>query len=1009
MKQTDTKTSTYWDKLYGSATALAICKAAAEHTGPVVVIVPDMLTSSHLTHELSFFVPSELPILCLPDWETLPYDRFSPHQDIISERLLTLYQLLELKKGILITTVASTMQRLVPQSYLTNNSFVLSKSEEIDLIELRNSLNKKGYYCVNQVMEHGEYSIRGELIDLFPMGSKVPYRIDLFDNEVESIREFDPETQRSLQEIEKIHLLPARECPLDPTSIAKFSQKWQEHFPDKTDSSPLYQNIVSGQSAPGIEYYLPLFFDATDTILNYFPNNGLLISINALHEPAETFWHELNQRYEQLHFDITRPLLPPVNLFLTVDQLFGQMKNFARIQIDGPKPKIGIINHKSQELPDLTIESKATKPLAKLENFVGSVTNQRILFCAESAGRREALLTLLKRINLAPKIYSGWQDFLADTTPLGICLGKLDRGLWQNNLVLIPETVLFGQETVMQRRLRKQKLADPEAIVRDLTELKIGDPVVHIEHGIGRYLGLETISTADSVGEYLSLEYADKAKLYVPIASLHLISRYMGASPENAPYNSLGSKQWEKAKRKAQEKIHDVAVELLDIYARRAAKTGFSCTISLPEYEKFSGTFPFETTPDQQNAIKQVLEDMESNRTMDRLICGDVGFGKTEVALRAAFIAASNNKQVAILTPTTLLTQQHYNNFQDRFADWPIKIAMLSRFNSKTEQKEVVEGLTNGTVDIVIGTHKLLQPDIIFKNLGLLIVDEEHRFGVKQKERIKSHRSDIDILTLTATPIPRTLNMSLTGIRDLSIIATPPAKRRAIKTFVHDYNDALIREAVLREIMRGGQVYFLHNDVATIERTVQTLAEIVPEAKIKFAHGQMHERQLENIMTDFYHLRFNLLVCTTIIESGIDIPTANTIIINNADNFGLANLHQLRGRVGRSHHQAYSYLLVRSKENLKRDAEKRLDAISSMEDLGAGFTLATHDLEIRGAGEILGEEQSGQIHAIGFNLYMEFLEQAVKALKAGKQPELAEPLNYGTEIELQIPALIPDD
>jgi transcription-repair coupling factor (superfamily II helicase) len=958
--------------------------AALEHNGPTIVIAPNIAAITQLEHELNFFAKDQdVEIFTLPDWETLPYDHFSPHQDIISQRLLALYRLLSLEKGIVLVSVTTAMQRLMPRDYLENNSFVLNKTQKIDLTKLRDNLIQRGYYHVNQVMEHGEFAVRGSIIDIFPMGSAIPYRIDLFYNEIESIREFDPETQRSLQELDNIQLLPAREFSLNEHAIFDFKQKWQDLFPKSLDS-PIYQNISHGDSVPGIEYYLPLFFTNTQTLFDYLPNNSLLVRFDDLTKPAEDFWSEINKRYEQLGFDLNRPLLPPIDIFIPVDKLFGYGKKFSQIQTQHIK-----------QLPDLSID--------KLPEFLQS-TPGRILFCAESAGRREALLELLQRIDLQPKIYASWHEFTQDNTRFGFCIGILEQGLKFGDITIIPETELFGQQVVMQRRLRQAKEQDPEAIIRDLTELKIGDPVVHVDHGIGRYLGLQTLTTGGITAEYLTIEYADKAKLYVPIAALHLISRYMGASPENAPYNRLGSKQWEKAKRKAQEKIYDTAAELLDIYARRAAKTGFAFKIPAEEYQKFAGTFSFETTGDQQTSIDQVKQDMLSKRTMDRLICGDVGFGKTEVALRAAFIAVQNNKQTAILTPTTLLTQQHYNNFQDRFADWPINIAMLSRFNSPKQQKAIIEQVKNGKIDIVIGTHKLLQPDIKFKDLGLLIIDEEHRFGVKQKEKIKSLRADIDILTLTATPIPRTLNMALSGIRDLSIIATPPEKRLSIKTFIREYNKQLIREAILRETLRGGQVYFLHNDVATIEKTTDLLKKLIPEANIQIAHGQMREQQLEKIMRDFYHLRFNVLVCTTIIESGIDIPTANTMIINNADRFGLAQLHQLRGRVGRSHHQAYAYLLIRSQKHITRDAKKRLDAISVMKDLGTGFTLATHDLEIRGAGEILGEEQSGQIQAIGFNLYTEFLDQAVNTLKSGSAPELT----YGTEIDLQIPALIPD-
>ncbi len=998
----------YWSGLYGSSSSLAICTAALKHGGPIVVMAPDLLSVNRLANELHFFAQQRnIDIMILPDWETLPYDRFSPHQDIISKRLLTLYKLSSFKSGILLVSVTTAMHRFVPHEYIMNNSFVINRHEQVDINRLRDNLLKRGYYCVNQVMEHGEFAIRGSIIDVFPMGSLIPYRIDLFDNEIDSIREFDPETQRSLTELEHINLLPAREISTSESAINQFKQKWQTLFPGHTENCPIYQGISNGNNVPGIEYYLPMFFNQTETLFDYLLDNSLLIQTDNLLKVAQTFWTEINERYEQLRYDITHPILAPNDIFIPVDNLFGHFKDFRQVRITNEQYKTKTINFESKELPDLTLDSKASRPLAKLQNFLNSTT-ARILFCAESAGRQQALLQLLKRIDIEPKNYPLWDKFLNDNATLGISIAQLEQGLWLENIIIIPEAVIFGQQ-VMQRRLREQQQQDTEAVIRDLTELKAGDPVVHIEHGIGRYLGLQIITAAGQEAEYLTIEYANQAKLFVPISALHLISRYTGANPNNVPYNDLGSKQWEKAKYKAQQKIYDVAAELLNIYAQRAAKIGFSFRKDDEQYQQFAAVFPFETTVDQQNAIVQVINDMISPQNMDRLVCGDVGFGKTEVAMRAAFLAIQNNKQVVILAPTTLLAQQHYHNFQDRFANWPVNISMLSRFNSPKQQKIIIDQLKEGKIDIIIGTHRLLQQDVEFKDLGLLIVDEEHRFGVRQKEKIKSLRANVDILTLTATPIPRTLSMALSGIRDLSIIATPPAKRLSIKTFIQDYNKQLIREAILRETLRGGQVYFLHNNVATIENKARELKELIPESRIEIAHGQMPERQLEQIMGNFYHLRFNVLVCTTIIESGIDVPTANTIIINNADHFGLAQLHQLRGRVGRSHHQAYAYLFVRSQKNITRDAKKRLDAIATMEGLGAGFTLAIHDLEIRGAGEILGEEQSGQIQAIGFNLYTEFLNRAVKALKSGKQPELNELFDHGCEIDLKIPALIPDN
>lgn len=1001
----------FWGRLYGAASALAISSATKQHPGLIIAITPDMLTATRLEQELKFFTKdSQISLLTFPDWETLPYDSFSPHQDIISQRLATLYQLPNLKQGILIVPISTLMVRIAPKTYLEKNSFVLSRGDSLDLDLFRKRLEASGYRNVNQVIEHGEFAIRGSILDLYPMGSKVPFRVDLFGNEVDSIRTFDPETQRSIETIEKVNLLPAREFPLTEDAITYFRQTWRDKFSGNPVNSPLYQSISHGESAPGIEYYLPLFFDTMATLFDYFPTNSLIIHTQDAYPTAANYWQEINERYEQLRHDVTRPLLSPQEIFLTQEQTFASMKNFPQIEIqqESLEEKPAHINFDSEKLHDVFIDRKAQQPLEKLSNFIHQEP-KKILFCAETTGRRESLIELLNQNNLEPKLLHTWQEFLSTEIPLNLTVAPLEEGLYLKKpaLAIITESQIYGYP-VMQRRLRKHRFQDPEAIIRNLTELNIGAPIVHIDHGVGIYQGLQLIKTGDAEAEYLTLEFAQAAKLYVPISSLQLISRYTGIDSEHVQLNQLGSKQWEKVKRKAAEKIRDVAVELLDIYARRAAKSGFTYSKSDLEYEKFASAFPFELTPDQQSAIENVIQDLSSKKIMDRLICGDVGFGKTEVAMRAAFIAAQNNKQVVVLVPTTLLAEQHYQTFKDRFADWPIKIAAMSRFQSKAEQEKIIADLQTGKVDIVIGTHRLLQPDVKFKSLGLLIIDEEHRFGVQQKERIKALRSEIDILTLTATPIPRTLNMAMAGMRDLSFIATPPARRLAIKTFVHEYNPSIIREAVLREILRGGQVYFLHNDIATINKVADELKALIPEARIGIAHGQMPERELAQTMADFYHLHFNLLICTTIIESGIDIPTANTIIINRADRFGLAQLHQLRGRVGRSHHQAYAYLLTPTHKALTTDAIKRLDAIASLEDLGAGFMLATHDLEIRGAGELLGEEQSGHIQAIGFSLYMELLEEAVHALKAGKQLDLEKPLHHGPEIDLHTTALIPE-
>lgn len=998
-----------WGQLHGAALSLAISSTAVLHQKPIIVVTQDISTANRLELELQFF-SADLPVFVFPDWEMLPYDHFSPHQDIISSRLLTLQQLPLLTHGITIVSVNTLMHYLLPHEFIDAHSFVLDKGQTLTLDAFRLRLTKAGYRSVSQVMEHGEYAVRGSIIDLFPMGSPLPYRIDLFDNEVDSIRTFDTDTQRTIENITHIRLLPAREFPLSEEAITRFRQAWRNHFPGNPAQSAVYQNISQGKNAPGIEYYLPLFYESMQTLFDYFPKNSLIIRLGDTTASCETFWQEAHHRYEQLRYDITRPLLPPNELFLTTEKLFGSMKAFPQIhaQEAAIEEKAGHFNFTSTTLPKLAIDHHATQPLHALQAWL-LTAKERVLFCVETAGRREVLLDLLKELSINPKPVSSWQEFLNRQDPINIAIAALESGmiLTEEHIALIAEPQLYGQQ-VIQRRLRKHRELDPEAIIRDLTELNIGAAVVHLDYGVGRYLGLQVIKTGDIESEYLMLEYADNAKLYVPVSSLHLISRYSGAELENAPLNRLGSPHWEKAKRKAAEKIRDVAAELLNIYASRAAKKGF--TFSKPEhhYAAFAQGFVFEETPDQERAILQVIDDMTSGKMMDRLVCGDVGFGKTEVAMRAAFIAVQSSKQVAILVPTTLLAEQHLHTCQDRFANWPIRVEAISRFRSKKEQDKIIHDLALGKIDIIIGTHKLLQSSVKFKSLGLLIVDEEHRFGVRQKERIKSMHSEIDMLALTATPIPRTLNMSLNGIRDLSIIATPPSRRLSIKTFVHEFDKSLVREAVLREILRGGQVYFLHNEVQTIEKMLRELQELIPEAKILIAHGQMAEHELERIMTDFYHLRFNVLLSTTIIESGIDIPTANTILINRADKFGLAQLHQLRGRVGRSHHQAYAYLLTPPKDSLSADAIKRLDAISSLEDLGAGFTLATHDLEIRGAGELLGENQSGHIQEIGFSLYMELLDQTVNALKSGKIPNLDKPFNHSTEIDLHLPSFIPE-
>ncbi len=1002
----------HWRRLAGSTLGLAASQAARRHAGPVLLIATDTPEATRLEYELRFFTGDDerLPVLTFPDWETLPYDNFSPHQDIVSQRLATLYRLPTLERGLLVVPVNTLMQRLAPRNYLQGHSLLLDTGERLDLEAMRRRLEASGYRYVSQVMEHGEFAVRGSLLDLFPMGSNLPYRIDLFDEQVDSIRTFDPESQRSLDTVTSIRLLPAREFPLSEDAISQFRQAYRLAFEGNPQKSAIYRGVSEGAAPPGIEYYLPLFFNETASLFDYLAADTLVITTPGVAGALEKVWGEINTRYESLRHNLERPLLAPAQAFFPPLKITARTARYPLISVDTLNADHQAYVFATLPPPPLPIMARAERPAEALLKFLGDFPG-RVLFAAETPGRRETLLDILKGHDLHPGSFDNWRDFADGDARLGITVAPLERGLLVETppLAIISEAQLFGEQAVQRRRRKSSRTRDADALIRDLTELNPGAPVVHEEHGVGRYLGMQTLEVGGITTEFITLEYAGGDKLYVPVSSLHLISRYSGAAPEQAPLHRLGSEQWSKAKRRAAEKVRDVAAELLDIYARRAARQGHAFPEPDMHYRSFASTFPFEETPDQQSAIDAVLDDMHKTQPMDRLVCGDVGFGKTEVAMRAAFMAVHNGKQVAVLVPTTLLAQQHYQNFQDRFADWPVKVESLSRFRSVKEQDAVLRGLADGNVDIVIGTHKLLQSRIEFKRLGLVIVDEEHRFGVRQKEWLKSLRSEVHILTLTATPIPRTMNMALAGMRDLSIIATPPSRRMAIKTFVREWDQGLIREACLRELKRGGQVFYLHNEVKTIEKTARDIAALVPEAQVRIAHGQMRERDLEQVMLDFYHHRFNVLVCTTIIETGIDIPNANTIIIHDADHFGLAQLHQLRGRVGRSHHQAYAYLVVPPRKLMTADAIKRLEAIEALEDLGAGFTLATHDLEIRGAGELLGDEQSGQMHEIGFTLYTQLLERAVKALKAGKQPELDVPLNHGGEIDLRIPALIPED
>ncbi len=1006
----------HWGNLHGSSLAMAIAYAQQNAGQRLLLVTPDTPSAHKLEQELSFFTKaSGVNVNVFPDWETLPYDTFSPHQDIISQRLETLFYLTQPQAGICIVPISTLLTRLAPVDYLGQYLLLLKSGDVVDIEQFRTNLNKSGYNSVSQVMEHGEYAIRGSIIDLYPMGSRHPLRIDLFDDEIETIRLFDPETQRSGEKVESVRLLPAHEFPTDKAALERFRQQFVSRFDANNSKDGLLYQVTKGLMPGGIEYYLPLFFENTATLFDYLHQDTLLIGVGDLKPAIEFYWADLNERYEQRRYDPLRPLLPPADIFLREEEVFGHFKRWPRISLHQSfvEDGAGRFNFDTAPVGDIAAQSGAKQPLANLKRQLNNWQAEgiRVLFSAETAGRRETLLALLGKHGLHPTGTESLQTFVDQAMPLGICVGWAENSflLPSAKLAFITETQLLGQKVSQRRRREKQQTTDESAIIRNLAELSIGQPVVHLDHGVGRYLGLQTLDAGGIKTEFLTIEYAKEAKLYVPVASLHLISRYSGGDDEHAPVHHLGSDAWAKARKKAAEKVRDVAAQLLDIYAKRAVKPGFAHPIDWDDYRQFADSFPFEETPDQEQAINAVLNDMGSPTAMDRLVCGDVGFGKTEVAMRAAFIAAHAGKQVAVLVPTTLLAQQHFENFKDRFADWPFSIEVMSRFRTGKEQSSTLQALADGKVDIVVGTHKLIQKDIKFKQLGLVIIDEEHRFGVRQKDQFKALRAEVDILTLTATPIPRTLNMAFSGMRDLSIIATPPAKRMAIKTFVQQREKLLIREAIMREILRGGQVYFLHNEVDTIERCAEEIQQWVPEARIGIGHGQMREKELERVMADFYHQRFNVLVCTTIIETGIDVPSANTIIMDRADHLGLAQLHQLRGRVGRSHHQAYAYLLIPHPKRITKDAQKRLDAISQAEDLGSGFTLATHDLEIRGAGELLGDEQSGQIAAVGFSLYMDMLEQAVKALKEGKEPSLDNLLRTQTDIELRVPALLPED
>jgi transcription-repair coupling factor (superfamily II helicase) len=1006
----------------GSGDSLALAQLA-QQAEPIVIISASALDAQRLLEEIPFFAP-ELSTRLLPDWETLPYDTFSPHQDLISERLATLYQLMNGACDILIVPVTTALYRMPPPEYLAAHTFFLKRGDTLNPAALRRQMTLAGYSHVTQVLSPGEYSIRGGLVDLFPMGSPLPYRIDLLDNDIETIRTFDVDTQRSVYPVSEIRLLPAREFPLDEEGRTRFRGSFREKFEGDPSKSRVYRDISKGGTPAGIEYYLPLFFDHTATLFDYLPPTMLLCLHGEIYPAAENFWNDTQARYQMLRGDNDRPLLKPGDLFVTTDAFFGALKSYSRIEFQFSSQNSNLTNITTRDLtsplPALQIDRRADHPAEKLAAFISDFTatplGGRVLLLAESVGRRELIADHLRQYQLYPGICDSFEQFLTSNAAFMLGVAPLHNGFLcpAEGLALITESELYARHLHGRRERDSRKAtAVSDAVLRDLSEIKPGDPVVHEQHGIGRYLGLVSMDMGEGATEFLSLEYEGGDKLYVPVSQLHLIGRYSGASPEAAPLHKLGSGQWDKAKRKAMQQVRDTAAELLNLYAQRSARQGHAFRFSHQDYEAFVEGFGFEETPDQAAAIDAVIEDLSSDKPMDRLICGDVGFGKTEVALRAAFIAVADGRQVAVLVPTTLLAEQHFQNFSDRFSlladEWPIKIAELSRFRSAKEQTQALAGMANGAIDIVIGTHKLIQKGVKFKNLGLVIIDEEHRFGVRHKEQLKSLRAEVDVLTLTATPIPRSLAMSLEGLREFSVIATAPQRRLAIKTFVSRFSEGVIREACLRELKRGGQIYFLHNEVGTIQSMHDRLARLLPEARINIAHGQMRERELEHVMKDFYQQRFNLLLCTTIIETGIDVPTANTIIINRADKFGLAQLHQLRGRVGRSHHQAYAYLLVPEEEALGAQAKKRLEAIQTMEELGSGFYLAMHDLEIRGAGEVLGESQSGEMQEIGFNLYANMLDAAVRSLKEGKEPDIQHPLRVATEINLHVPALLPED
>jgi transcription-repair coupling factor (superfamily II helicase) len=995
-----------YSNLQGSSDSLALAQYAKRNF-PLAVIAANALEAQRLVEEIPYFAP-DLRVHLLPDWETLPYDHFSPHQDLISERLATLHHIHSHSCDVLVVPVTTVLYPLPPVEYLAAFTFFLKRGEKLDVTRLREQMIFAGYSHVQQVLSPGEYCVRGGIIDLFAMGSVLPYRIDLLDDEIETIATFDVDTQRSLYPVPEIRLLPAREFPLDDAGQSRFRQNFRERFEGDPSRSHIYKNVSKGNAPAGIEYYLPLFFDKTATLFDYLPKNATLCLHHDVNDAIAGFARDAAARYNLLRGDPQRPLLEPKDLFLDAEQFYIRVKDFARLDIVTEENGATLTPCPTAAIPDIAVNRHAEIPTQAFQEFLESYKG-RVLLLADSLGRREIVSSYLNEYGLSPAICEDYASFVDSRQKFMLGVGPLQNGfiLSDDNQSFVTETELYASQP-RSRAARAAKKTNVEGMLRDLSELKVGDPVVHEQHGIARYQGLVNLDLGEGENEFLLLEYAGEDKLYVPVAQLHLISRYSGGAPETAPLHKLGSGAWDKAKRRAMKQVRDAAAELLNLYAQRALRKGHQFKLTPHDYEAFAAGFGFEETPDQGAAIEAVINDLQSGKPMDRLICGDVGFGKTEVALRAAFVAAMDGKQVAVLVPTTLLAEQHFQNFSDRFAEFPVKIAELSRFRSAKEQAQALKDMEEGKLDIIIGTHKLIQKGVKFHNLGLVIIDEEHRFGVQQKERLKALRAEVDVLTLTATPIPRTLALSLEGLRDFSVIATAPQRRLSIKTFVAQASDGIIREAVLRELKRGGQVYFLHNEVETIANVLEKLERLLPEARIRVAHGQMNERDLEQAMRDFYQQRFNVLLCTTIVETGIDIPTANTIIMNRADRFGLAQLHQLRGRVGRSHHQAYAYLLVET-EALTAQAKKRLEAIQAMEQLGSGFYLAMHDLEIRGAGEILGESQSGEMQEIGFSLYNDMLSAAISSLRQGKEPDMAHPLGVTTEINLHTAALLPND